>query len=289
MQSYPSFFPNYPPPPIPTRESIITEGLKFFEQSKIDQQWVKNWTERKRLSSKKISLSNYRERLIKHAQLLQQYDQALKNSNPQILLELKTQIQQSNDFLYDENLIKNIQKQIYQRKLKRIRFRRQKQMKLIDNGNNLSNITEQSKPLNEKIQDIKTILQTIEQLIQLKTSRQQQTDNLNHNNDELIEIQNICNIRLLEYESELKKQTQSERELYNYLFNNHDQSFYKSTNPDSQYFLRAHQNINDLIQIRQTWDQYSTNHMISLDNIIPHQWHEPQLSSNSNWSPYIFR
>jgi len=291
MQSYHPFFPNYPPP-IPTRESIINEGLKIFEQSKNDQEWLKNWIERKKLSLKQISLSDYRQKLIEHSYLLQQYDQALKNSNHKILVELKNQIEQSNNFIYDCNIIKNIQKQIHRRKSKRARIRRQKEIKLF---NNKSDIIEQQqqpineKPLIEKIQDINSILQTIEKLKQLKTTRQQQqTDNLVDNNDELTEIQNICNARLLEYKTEMEKISQSNRELYNYLFNNHNQSFYESTNANAQYFLRAHQNINELIQTRQAWDQYSSTHISSLDNIIPSQWHEPKAPFDSNWARYIF-
>lgn len=285
MQPYPVFFPNYPPPPIPTRESIINEGLQLLEQSKNDKQWIENWIERKKISVKQISLSDYRQKLIQHAHLLQRYNQALTNSNYQNLLELKNQIEQSNKFLYDENTIKNIQKQIHRRKLKRLRLHRQKETELI---NNKSNITEQSqitneKSLNEKIQDIKSILQTIEQLKQLKQTRQkQQKDNLNNN--ELTDIQNICNAKLHEYINEME----TDSKLYNYLFNNNDQSFYESINSGAQYLLRAHQNINDLIQIRQIWDQYSSTHISSLDNIIPFQWHEPQLPLDSNWTRYIF-
>jgi hypothetical protein len=36
------FFVNYPPPPMPSRESIINEGLKSLEQPKTDQLWLKN-------------------------------------------------------------------------------------------------------------------------------------------------------------------------------------------------------------------------------------------------------
>jgi hypothetical protein len=297
MQSYHPFFPNYPPPPIPTRESIIKEGLKRFEQPKIDQEWLKNWIERKQkekqLSSKQISLSNYRQKLIQHAHLLQQYEQGLKNSNDEILIELKIQIEQANHFIYDFDIIKNIQKQIQRRKSKRNRLHRQKEIKLL---NHKSDRIEQQQPINEKslmekIQDINSILQTIEQLKQLKTIRQekqQQNENLT-NNDELTEIQNICNAKLLEYKIEMENISQSSHiELYNYLFNNHDQSFYESINPDAQYFLRAHQNINNLMQIRQTWDQYSSTQISSLDNIIPLKWHEPQSPCDSNWARYIF-
>jgi hypothetical protein len=280
------YHPFIPPPPILTRESIINEGLKIFEQSKNNEQWLKSWIENKKLSSKSISLSDYRQKLIQHANLLQQYEQALKNSTYEILIELKNQIEQSNNFIYDYQIIKNIQKQIHRRKSKRARLHRQKERKLIPIKSDI--IEPQStneKPLIEKIQDIKSILQTIEQLKQLKNIRQQQqTDN----NDELIEIENICNAKLLEYKTELEKISQSHIKLFNYLFNNNDQSFYESTNPNAQYFLRAHQNINDLIQIRQAWDQYSSTHISSLDNMIPSKWHEPQTPCDSNWTRYIF-
>jgi len=288
MQFYHPFIPNIPPPSIPTRESIINEGLKIFEQSKTDEQWLKIWIENKKLSSKLISLSDYQQKLIQHINLLQQYEQALNNSNYEILIELKNQIEQSNHFIYDCQIIKNIQKQIHRRKSKRVRLRRQKERKLIPMKSSdiieLQTINE--KPLIEKIQDIKSILQTIEQLKQLKNTRQQgQIDN-----DELIEIENICHDKLLEYKTEMEKisQSQSHIKLFNYLFNNNNQSFYESTNPNAQYFLRAHQNINDLIQIRQGWDQYSSTHISSLDNMIPSKWHEPQTPCDSNWTRYIF-
>ncbi|CAF1317214.1 unnamed protein product [Rotaria sordida] len=298
MQPYNLFFPNYPPPPIPTRESIINEGLKILQQSKTDQEWLKPWIERKKeqkqLSSNRITLSDYRQKLIQHAHLLQQYDNALKNFNHKILFELKIQIEQSNNFIYDCNIIKNIQKQIYQRKLKRARLRRQKEKKLIPNKNNI--IEEKlinEKSFIEKIQDIKSILQTIEKLKYIRQKRQQDNINIitttNNTDDELIEIENICTTKLDEYKIEIKKQSQSsDIELYNYLFNNNNQSFYESTNSDAQDFLQAHQNINNLIKIRQTWDQYSTTHITSLDNIIPSQWHEPQIPCDSNWTRYIF-
>jgi hypothetical protein len=280
MQPYPIFFPNYPPP-ILTRESIINEGLKAFEQSKNDQQWINNWIENRRKSSKQISLTDYRQKLIEHSHLLRQYDNALKESNHQILVELKIQIEQANDFLYDDNAIKHIQKQIHRRKSKRARLRRQKQTKdeIIE--------LQPSPSINEKIQDIQSILRTIEQLQTIRQQRQK--DNIVNSNDQLIEIQNICTAKLLEYQNQMKGNSQScQIELYNYLFNNHNQSFYQSTNSDGQYLLRAHQNKNDLIQIRQGWDQYASTNRSSSDNIIPLQWHEPQLPSDSNWTRYIF-
>jgi hypothetical protein len=274
MQPYPIFFPpNYP---LPTREAIINDGLKVFEQSNNDQQWMNNWIE-KRKSSKKISLTDYRQKLIEHAHLLRQYENALKESNQQILIELKIQIEQANEFLYDDDTIKYIQKQIHRRKSKRARLRRQKQVK--------DEIIEPQQPpasIDEKIQDIQSILRTIEQLQSIRQQRQK--DNTIHSsNEQLIEIENICKTKLLEYQSE-----NSPIELFNYLFNNQNQSFYQSTNPDSQYLLRAHQNVNNLIEIRQGWDQYSSTNQSSPDNIIPLQWHEPHPPSDSNWIRYIF-
>jgi len=279
MQTSRPFFPNYPPPPLPTRELIITEGLKLLEQSKLDQSWLKNWIERKQQStSNQITLSEYRQKLIHHTQLLQHYEHALKHSNHELLFELKTQIEQSNIFIYDHNIIKKI----HRRKSKRARLRRQKEKKFID-------IIPKQQPTNEKsliekIQDIHTILQTIEKLKQLKNTRQQQ-QNDNNTMNELTDIENICSAKLIEYQCEMESKSQSS--LYNYLFNNHNQSFYESINSDAQYYLRAHQNINDLVQIRQAWDQYSRTHNSSLDNIIPFKWHEPQLPCDSNWTRYI--
>ncbi|CAF1205835.1 unnamed protein product [Rotaria sp. Silwood1] len=298
MQPYYEFFSNYSS--LSSRESIINDGLKIFEQSKIDHEWLKNWIKmkqnQKQLSSNQITLSNYRQKLIQHAYLLQQYKNALKNFNYKILFELKNQIEQSNSFIYDYNHIKNIQKQIKQRKLKRLRIRRQKE-KNISISNQINIIKEQlinNKSLIEKIQDINFILQTIKQLKQIYEKRKQSNINntitiSNNTNNELIEIENICTNKLYEYKNELEKQTQSSSiELYNYLFNNNNQSFYESINSDTKYFLQAHQNVHNLVQIRQIWDQYSSTHISSLDNMIPFQWHEPQIPSDSNWAQYIF-
>ncbi|CAF3806958.1 unnamed protein product, partial [Rotaria sp. Silwood1] len=75
MQPYYEFFSNYSS--LSSRESIINDGLKIFEQSKIDHEWLKNWIKmkqnQKQLSSNQITLSNYRQKLIQHAYLLQQY------------------------------------------------------------------------------------------------------------------------------------------------------------------------------------------------------------------------
>ncbi|CAF1326167.1 unnamed protein product [Adineta steineri] len=293
MQNFHSFFTNYPPP---SRELLINEGLKTFEQNKLDQQWLNNWIERKKQnkllsSSNQMTLSDYRQKLIYHAQLLQQYEHALNNSNYEILFELKIKIEQSNNFIYDENRIKNMKKKIQQRKSKRKRLQRQKQEKFIDiKQNSIESKVNNEKSVNEKIQDINSLIQTIEKLKQLKTIRQQQNDDINGNTiNELTEIHNLCTSKLLEYQTEMENKSHcSHIDLYNYLFNNHNQSFYESINSDAQYFLRAHQNLNDLVTIRQAWDQYSTTHISSMDNIISYKWHEPQLPSDSNWTQYIF-
>jgi hypothetical protein len=290
------FFVNYPPPPMPSRESIINEGLKSLEQPKTDQLWLKNWIERKKeqkeLSSNSISLSNYRQKLVQHAHLLQEYEHALTDCNLEILFELKTKIEQSNHIIYDCNITQNIQKQIHRRKSKRARLRRRKEIKVIDIKTDIiqAQLTN-DKTLTEKIQEINSILQTIEQLKQLKTTRQQrQKDNsIDTNEDELTEIQNQCTAKLHEYQIEMEGASRScHTELCNYLFDDHDRSFYESIDPDAHYLLRAHQNTHNLIQIRQAWDQYSSTHISSLDNIIPSQWVEPQAPSDSNWAQYIF-
>ena len=283
MQVCLSFFPNYPYSSISTRESIINEGLKIAEQSKIDQEWLKIWIKRKQeqkqLSSYHITLSDYRQKLIQHAHLLQQYENALKNYDHKILFELKTKIEQSNYFIYDYSTIKNIQKQIRRRQSKRARFRRQKEKQSIKTNIIESRLINE-KSLMEKIHDIETILRTIEQL---KYICQQQ----NHDN-KFIDIQNMCTARLLEY-IEMEKQIRFPHiELYNYLFNNHDRSFYESTNLDAQYFLRAHENKTNLVEIRRMWDQYLATYFTSFDNIIPSQWYEPEIPCDSNWSRYIF-
>ena len=288
MQFCLSFFPNYPFSPISTRESIINEGLKIAEQSKIDQEWLKIWIKRKQeqkqLSSYHITLSDYRQKLIQHAHLLQQYENALKNYDNKTLFELRTKIEQSNHFIYDCSTIKNIQKQIRRRQSKRARFRRQKAKQPIKTNIIESKLTNE-KSLMEKIHDIETILRTVEQL---KYIRQQQNHTITNDDNELIDIQNMCNARLLEY-IEMEKQIRLPYiELYNYLFNNHDRSFYESTDLDAQYFLRAHENKTNLVEIRRMWDQYLTTHFTSFDNIIPFKWYEPEIPCDSNWTRYIF-
>ena len=275
------FFSNFPLPL--TREAILNEGLKTFEQSKTDQQWLKNWLDKKKkVSNGPILLSNYRQKLIEHAHLLQQYEDALKTSNREILIQLKVQIEQGNSFLYDDKNIKTIQKQIYQRKLKRARLHRQKEVKRIDTKEDLP-IQTNEKSSKDKTEEIHSLLQLISQLKQLKTTRQQSEIDTN---DELIELEKLCTEKLVEYK---ETSSSSQIELYNYLFNNQNQSFYQSTNSDTQYYLRAHQSINDLIQIRQGWDQYSSTHSTSSNHhLLPFQWHEPQSPSDVNWSQFIF-
>lgn len=298
MQPYPPFFPHIPPPPIPSRETIINEGLKILQQPKLDQEWLKNWIERKKPStSNRITISFYRQKLIEHARLLQQYENALKIPNHELLLELKVKIEQSNQLIYNSDIVVNIQKQIQRRKSKRARLRRQKEKQSITNTNTNApcnepnNIPVESrtneKSLTEKIKDIESILHTIEQLKQLRHRRQ--PTNVNNTDDQLTEIQNLCIAKLNEYKGQIEPQVKSSQiELFNYLFNNNNQSFYESTNPDTQYYLRAHENLNNLIEIRQAWDQYSTTRITSSDNIVPFQWYEPRTPCDTNWSQYIF-
>ncbi|UJR21834.1 hypothetical protein I4U23_024908 [Adineta vaga] len=292
MQTYQSFVPNYPPPPIPTRESIIHEGLKLLEQSKIDHQWLKIWLERKKeqqqdLTSTQVTLFEYRQKLIQHAHLLQQYVHALNHSNRERLLELKNQIEQSNNFIYDAELIRNIQKKIQRRKAKRARLRRRKEEKVsIDMIEEQQSTNEKS--LEEKIREINALLQTIKNLKQSKNNRQPQQPN-SQTLDELTQVENLCTTKLHEYQQEIERKAHgSDIDLYNSLFNNNDRSFYESINSDAHDFLRAHQNVNDLIETRQAWDQYLTPHFSSLNNIIPVKWHEPQTPCNANWAQYIF-
>lgn len=218
MQSYPWFLSNYPPPPIPTRELIINEGLKRLEQAKTDQQWVQTWMETKK-SSRHVSLSDYREKLITHGQFLRQYQSALNQSSSELLNELKGMIIQSGEFLYDSNRMKTIEQQIRRRKSKRARLRRQKQMKSIDTTDNLSEQPRSSSPItNKKLEDIRSLLHLIEQLQSIRQS------------DPLIELHQRCTAKLVEYENE------------------------KSISPNH----RAHENRTNLIEIRREWDEYFT-------------------------------
>lgn len=241
-----------------TREAILHEGLKTFEQRTTDREWVKNWIEKRR-----IPLSIYRQKLIEHSQLLQQYEQALSDSNTERLNPLKIAIEKNNQWIYDERNIHCIQKQIYRRKLKRNRLRRQKQVP----DEPMQPAADEEKTWKEKIDEIKSLLQTISQL---KTS---------HPSDELTEIERLCTEKLHEYQTDLP--------LTNYLFNNQNQSFYQATSSAAQYYLRAHENRHDLIQIRQAWDHYSTARFLSSAHLLPNHWHEPQLPSDSNWSQFL--
>ncbi|CAF1402619.1 unnamed protein product [Adineta ricciae] len=281
MQAYHSFVPSYPPPAIPTRESIIAEGLKALDQSKTDQQWLKFWLERKmeqkKSTSKLMTLSEYRQKLGDHARLLRQYKDALHNSNHGVLSELKQQIEQSNHLIYNPELIKSIQVNIRRRKSKRARLRRRKEDQVATDT--IETFPTNEKSLEQKIQDIELLLQTI---AKVKQSNRDE-DIL----DELSELGTRCTTKLHEYQTELAKQCHCmDVDLYNSLFNNHDRSFYESMNSDAHDFLRAHQNVNDLVEIRQAWDRYSTPHFSSVDNLIPLKWYEPQPPSDANWSLY---
>ncbi|CAF1654205.1 unnamed protein product, partial [Adineta ricciae] len=246
MHAYHSFVPSYPPPAIPTRESIIAEGLKALEQSKTDQQWLKFWLERKmeqkKSTPKLMTLSEFRQKLVHHARLLRQYEDALHNSNRGVLSELKQQIEQSNHFIYNPELIKSIQMDIRRRKSKRARLRRRKDdQAAIDT---IETLPTNEKSLEQKIQDIQLLLQTIAKLKQ--SNRDEEIL------DELSELEIRCTTKLHEYQSELARQCHcADVDLYNSLFNNHDRSFYESMNSDAHDFLRAHQNVNDLVEIRQ--------------------------------------
>ena len=274
MQFYPWFAPNYPPPPLPSRESIINEGLRSFEQTKIDQQWVQNWVKVKRSSVKRISLSDYRQKLLAHAQLLRQYQTAINQSNSILLNELKSKIIENDQSLYDPNTVKSIEQAIRRRKSKRARLRRQKQKLSLPIDDTPIEPTRSHSPVtNEKLEDIHSVLRLIEQLQTLRQA------------DSLTELHQRCTAKLLEYENELK--TNPSRELANYLFDNQNQSFYQSINPDTQDLLRAHQNKLHLIQTRQVWDQYLTTQRSSIEHMLPMKWNEPQSPCDIHWAKYI--
>lgn len=184
MQSYSWFIPNYPPPFIPTRESIINENLRRLDQERTDRQWVETWTKTKK-SSKHVSLSDYREKLIAHAQFLRQYQTALNQSSSPLLTDLKEKIIQSGEFLYESHRMKIIEQQIRRRKSKRARLRRQKQPKSPNPP------TVQPPMTNKKLDDIRSLLRLIEQLQSIRPS------------DTLTELHQRCTAKLLEYEKEL--------------------------------------------------------------------------------------
>ena len=147
-----------------------------------------------------------------------------------------------------------------------------------------------------KIQDINKLIQIIEQVKQLKCFRQQQnvdtTEIMNDHNNcdyELIEIHKLCTEKLLEYKTEMNENFLIPRiDLFNYLFNNNNQSFYESNDPNSQYLLRAHQSMSNLVQIRQAWDQYLNTNITSANSSIPLKWYEPNVPYDSNWAQFIF-
>lgn len=279
MQSYPWFIPNYPPPPLPTRESIINENLRLFEQTKIDQQWVHNWLKVKRTSIKRISLSDYRQKLITHAQLLRQYQNAINQSDAILLEQLKQKIIQNNEVLYDSNIIKSIEQQVRRRKSKRARLRRQKQKLSLDIEDNPIEPSRCHSPItNEKLEDIHSLLRLIEHLQTLRQT------------DSLTELHQQCTTKLLEYENKMKNNSSSSvKQLANYLFNNENQSFYQSNNPEGQDLLRAHQTKSNLIEIRQQWDQYLSRQSSSIDHMFPLKWNEVQSPCDYHWSKYIFK
>ena len=257
MQFSPWFAPNYPPPPLPTRESIINEGLKRLEQAKTDQQWAQTWVKTKK-SSKYVSLSDYREKLITHAQFLRQYQSALNQSSSELLTELRGKIIQSGEFLYESNRVKTIEQQIRGRKSKRARLRRQKQMKSIDTNDNPSEQPRSQSPItNKKLEDIRSLLRLIEQLQSIRQS------------DPLIELHQRCTAKLVEYENEMKKKSIS----------------FSQDQPEHSDLLRGHENRTNLIEIRREWDEYLTRDGSSL----PLKWHEPHLPFDHQWAKYIFK
>lgn len=276
------------------RQWVINEGLRRLQQPQIDQQWLKTWVEQKQKSSSSsslssVSLSDYRQRLVQHARLLHKYEHALQESSPTVLTQLKSQIEESSRAVYDAQLVKHIQEEIRHRKAKRARLRRQKEKKHSDPP--LPVISAEQPPTGktfaEKIQDMEKLLKTVERL----KSKNPQPHNASSDRAtaELADIESICRSKIQEYQTAMAaERPSSEVELFNYLFNNQGHSFYESTHPDAQYFLRAHQNRTNLIRIRHGWDQYCTNQRSTPDNILPSQWHEPQSPCDSNWSRYIF-
>ena len=279
---------------ISRREWVINEGLRRLQQPQMDRQWLRTWIERKKKSSPaSVSLSDYRQRLVRHARLLQNYQQALQQSDLADRARLKSQIEESNRAIYDVHLVKHIQEEIRSRKAKRARLRRRKEKKNTDPPPPVI-IAYPSPPpgktFAEKIQDLEKILKTVDRLKRSPSRhRVEQTAATFHRNTaELAEIESICRSKIQEYQTAMAAEVpSSEIELLTYLFNNQGQSFYESTYPDAQYFLRAHQNRTNLIQIRQEWDQYCTDRRSTPEEMLPSQWHEPQSPCDSNWSRYI--
>ena len=279
---------------ISRRQWVITEGLRRLQQPQIDQQWLKTWVEQKQKSSSSslpsVSLSDYRQRLVQHARLLKNYEHALQESDPTVITELKSQIDESSGLIYDVQLVKHIQEEIRHRKAKRARLRRRKEKKHSDPP--LPVISTDQPPAGktfaEKIQDMEKLLKTVERL--KSTNPPPDAAGSDRTTAELADIESICRSKIQEYQTAMAtERPSSEVELFNYLFNNQGHSFYESTGPDAQHFLRAHQNRTNLIRVRHGWDQYCTDQRSTPDNMLPSQWHEPQSPCDSNWSRYIFR
>ena len=262
-----------PHSPWVARQSILQEGLRTFEQSKNEQDWVKNWIERKqRTSPAKPSLCDYREQLIHHARLLEQYQCALQTGDETLLGSLKDHIEQSSRSIYDADRITAIQRIIRQRKSKRRRLRRRR-----EEPSPIVQSAPCGKTLAEKIQDIDALLQKIEQIQRLGLVLSDPT------NEELTDIQRLCTEKRREYQTSTARTSQID--LHNYLFNNQGQSFYESSLSDAHYFLRAHQSKNQLLHTRHAWDRYLSG---GTSDRMPSAWHEPQAPSDPHWARYIF-
>jgi hypothetical protein len=264
-----------------TREFVIHQGLQRLDQSRLDQQWLNTWIVRHRVN-KTSSLSDYRQQLIRHAHLLRRYRLALDQVDHHVLAQLKFELEQSHAYIYDVRLIEHIQKLIHRRQSKRKRIRRRRRRQIQQHPIQTTHVDNDKstcqKTLKEKIHEVEDILHTIEQYQHVLVST-------NKTNEELLDLRTLCLNRLDEYRT---RDSSNRIDLCNYLFNNHDQSFYESTETNAHYYLRAHHTRYNLVRIRQAWDQYLTDRMSSTNNVIPLQWHEPVYPCDCHWSQYIF-
>lgn len=266
---------------INTRESIIQEGLRRLEQPRIDRQWVESWLDHRKRSTTQITLSEYRQRLITHAHLLHDYQTALEQQNQSSLVLLRGQIQRSNEMIYHPDLVKEMQTKIHKRKSKRARLRRHKETiahpsAITPTKVTIQRATPKRKSWTEKVQDVQTLLQTIHH-----HHDQVQSDSAK---EQLKELEKQCHAKMQEYQ--VARDQDPETDLCRYLFDNQGHSFYESSDPSAQPYLRAHTTQSNLLQTRETWDRYLS--PANAGSSLPLQWHTPVPPSDTNWTKFLF-
>ncbi|CAF0747414.1 unnamed protein product [Didymodactylos carnosus] len=164
--------------------------------------------------------------------------------------------------------------------------------------------------IRKKIFDIKTAKQTIEQIQRLKNIRRQHRKDTTvriTEDEKLDEMCRLCDERMVTYENEEKqsrlileaeshqKVNENHKQICDYLFNNNGKFYFESDEEDPYYlyFIQAHKNKVNLLQIRNHWDQYSTENVFIQSNSLPPEsvlskWIMPQFSSDTQWNEYIW-